>query len=108
MWKGRFTLNFLFTIHCKCVCVLYEQDVVVFGDDHLLGTDVHFLLVLRNRRHGDRHHDIQIHRVPRVRFHGDSACAVSLCACLCVSCFLVLSVHVCDCKSEVIRCCLDF
>lgn len=47
------------------------QDVVISGDDYLPGAHVHILLVLCNHCHGDCWHDIQVHRVPRVGFHGD-------------------------------------
>lgn len=47
------------------------QDVVVSRHDDLSGSHVHIVMVLRYRRHGDRRNDLQIHRVPRVRRHGN-------------------------------------
>ena len=70
------TLHHSFTqalISASCV-----QDLVFLGDDHLPGADVHILLVLRNHRHSDRRHDLQIYRVSRVCCHG-AVCPPSYC-----------------------------
>lgn len=47
-----------------------SQVFVISRNDHLPGSHVHIIVVLRHRCHTDRRNDLQVHRVSRVCCHG--------------------------------------